>query len=127
MRLHTQLAAHEIRAALDRAKKRGLVSNNVYLVKFERHGSRTHPISFEVQLGSEVYCSIPEPVARYGNVQKTRRRSQNGKWAATWREWGWFMAEIFDADPNARFGNKSWGYDGRDDFDQKTDYEFCLD
>jgi hypothetical protein len=147
MRLHTSLTHQQVEAALERAKKAGRVDPNIYPVdtnspdatsfcNMAEHGSKTHVRSFEIQLGSDIYTPIPEPVTRFGRTQKTRRRSQNGTWAATWREWGWFMAEVFAADPNARWGTapkydgkdeRRWGYFDLTDFDQKTKYEFCLD
>lgn len=36
--------------------------------------------------------------------------------AASWTEWGWFIARVFMRDPNARVGD----YRGVDDFDSKT-------
>ena len=147
MRLHTSLSYEQVEAALSRAKNNGKVDKSVQFVDTNApgtqtyrnmavHGSHTHARSFEVQLGAYEYTPIPEPVNRYGRTQKTRRRSQNGSWAATWREWGWFMAEVYADDPLARWGqrpkydgkdDRRWGYFDLTDFDQKTDYEFCLD
>lgn len=68
-----------------------------------------------------------------------RRYSNSGTdgaapvWSATWHEWGWFIAEIFKADPGARFdGNPEkskrpkyiWGYSSPKDFHEKTKHEF---
>jgi hypothetical protein len=150
MRLHTKLTYEQVEAALRRAKNKGHVATDVQFQGTQpdgamsyrliaEYGSRTHNGAFDVQLGVSKYDPyVPLPadyVNQYGKRQKTRR-STNGKhytWAATWHEWGWFMAEIFDADPRAMFGNRGkpgrpgWGYDGVDDFDQKTNWQFCLD
>src|ERR1700691_2606235 len=100
MRLHTSLTYEQVEAAIARAKKSGRVHPSIYPVdtnepgamtyrNMSQHGSRTHARAFEIQLESGHQSPIPETVNRYGRTQKTRRRSQNGAWAATWREWGW--------------------------------------
>lgn len=40
--------------------------------------------------------------------------------AASWTEWGWFIARVFERDPHARCGD----YHGRADFDKQTDGRF---
>jgi hypothetical protein len=40
--------------------------------------------------------------------------------AASWTEWGWWLARIFECDPHARCGE----YKGVDDFDAKTNERF---
>lgn len=133
MRLHTSLNERCVLSAFRLAQGRGHISQAVFPVVLREHRSRTHPRSFEIQLGSRDYSPIPEPVNRYGRTQKTRRRGQNGDWAATWREWGWFMTEVFSADPGARWGARPrhdgrdharWGYFDREDFHRKTNHEF---
>lgn len=136
MRLHTSLTELQVVEALIRSQRKGHVAASVGFMVRATYRSRSHAGAFEIQLGSDTYSPIPEPVNRYGRTQKTRRRSQNGSWAATWREWGWFIAEIYAEDPLARWGaapkydgkdDKRWGYFDLTDFDQQTDYEFCLD
>lgn len=134
MKLHTSLSQDKVMAAFRLAQGSGHISQAVFPVVFEEHRSHTHPRSFEIQLGSQDYSPIPEPVNRYGREQKTRRRSHNlSCWAATWREWGWFIAEVFDADPRSRWGTRPrhdgrdharWGYFDREDFHRKTNHEF---
>jgi hypothetical protein len=135
MRLHTRLTADDIYAALQRAKDAGHIAPAVEFNPIFATGSQTHPRAYEISLTSPEYVPLPEPVNRYGRVQKTRRRARNGGWAATWREWGWFMAELFVMDPDSRWGtrprhdgrdNKRWGYFNEADFHSKTNQEFTL-
>jgi hypothetical protein len=139
MRLHTSLSEVQVMAALQRAKDAGHVAEDVSFTILSARPSRTHTRQFEVQLGvdkSLPYKPLPDNyVNQYGKRQKTRR-STNGSartWAATWHEWGWFMAEAFEADPDSRWGDDPnrakhpWGYFDQSDFDQKTEYAFCLD
>lgn len=144
MRLHTKLNRGDINAALERAKIKKRIAPGVYFAtnKPESHGSHTHDHAFEIQLGSDGgdFASLVPASAKnaYGKPQKTRRPRQNGgggelRFAATWHEWGWFMAEVFAVDPDAMFGNRGkpgkpgWGYDGVADFEEKTNYQFDRD
>lgn len=149
MRLHTSLTYEQVEAALHRAKGKGHVATDVQFQDTQpegavsyrlmaEHGSHTHDRAFEIQLGVsklDPYQPLPaDYVNQFGKRQKTRRSTNGGgnAWAATWHEWGWFMAEVFAADPDAMFGNRGkpgrpgWGYDGVTDFDQKTNYQFLL-
>lgn len=97
MRIHTNLC----RGMLDIAAKEARVT-------FERctlHGSRTHDHAFDVILS--------------GN--SGRRANFGGDWeAATWDQWGIFLARIFADDPQA----KCWAYTDADDFHWQTDGRF---
>jgi hypothetical protein len=132
MRLHTSLTADDIYAALKSAKDKGLITQDVQFDPIVAHDSYTHERAYEIQLGAETGGGLPEDYTnRYGKRQKSRRvrngsYSPHYRFAATWHEWGWFMAEVFDADPAARWGDKSWGYNGRNDFDNKTQWQFNL-
>lgn len=140
MRLHTCLDQGAIFAAMQRAMNAGQVAPDVTFIVLCEYPSRTHTRSFEIQLGvskGQAYQRLPEHyVNQYGKRQKTRRSSQNnGSWAATYHEWGWFIAQCFEADPESRWGTNpersrnpnAWGYFNQDDFDTKTSYKFCLD
>jgi hypothetical protein len=130
MRLHTRLTETEVASALDRAKKNNLITQDVFFDPIEERGSSTHPRAFEIQLGAENGGGLPEDYTNQHGKRQKCRRVRNGsysayyRFAATWHEWGWFMAEVFHADPAARWGDKSWGYNGRDDFDSKTRGQF---
>jgi hypothetical protein len=78
----------------------------VYVDELSIHGSRDHARSFRVKL------------------EGTGRQRNSGRWgadgsgqAATWDEHGAWMARVFDADPDARFGDKAHPiYQGREHF-----------
>lgn len=147
MKLHTSLTYRQVHEALALAQRGGLITPDVMLVTCGEHGSRTHPRSFDVQLGSYDKHSLPPGTTdQHGKRMRVRRFKNSGShgatsqygtgenvWSATWHEWGWFMAAIFDADPQARFGDNParsshpqyvWGYASQADFDAKTDGQF---
>jgi hypothetical protein len=139
MRLHTSLGIAEVSWALSRAKRKGRIAADVQFTRLDPHTSRTHERAFEVQLGVPKclpYRPLPAgTVNQYGKPQKTRRTTNGyaNAYAATWGEWGWFIAEVFDVNPAARWGTNParsanpWGYAGLVDFDEKTDYQFVLE
>jgi hypothetical protein len=137
MRLHTTLTAEEVRAALRRAQDKGRVTADVEFTTFGDYPSRTHGHSFEVQLGTHDKHSLPEGyVDQHGKKMQVRRYKNSGTngasqfYSATWHEWGWFVVEVFAADPHARFGNDPersrhpWGYFSPEDFHEKTGFKF---
>lgn len=150
MRLHTSLTQTEVYGALVRAIKAGHVTGDVQLIVFAQMGSMTHPRAFEVQLGTYDKHSLPAGYRdQYGKLMHVRRYKNGGNagatseyygrdgavWAATWHEWGWWMAEVFKADPGARFGPRpsadrhgGYGiYASPDDFHEKTHGAFRED
>jgi hypothetical protein len=140
MRLHTKLTCAEVHRALEQAKKAGHVAPDVRFTTESVHSSVTHLRAFEVQLGTYCKTSLPAGYTdQHGHRLSVRRYKNSGAggaasddeygrcavWAATWHEWGWFMAGVFAADPGARFGTaKGWHYAGRADFDRKTEGVF---
>lgn len=64
-----------------------LVPVTAYVGKLSRHGSRKRDHAFEVNLGGSGKTG-----GQWGQ--------QNGK-AATWDEWGMFLAALYEADPEA--------------------------
>jgi hypothetical protein len=79
-----------------------------------RHGSRTHSHAFNVTLeGSS--NRRPNPGSGQGGDPDAR--------AATWEEWGMFLARVFAADPAARTTGGG-GYDGADDYHWQTGDRF---
>jgi hypothetical protein len=136
MRLHTNLANREIYQALARAVAKGKIAPDVSLMKLDAHGSRSHVRSFDFALGTWEKDTLPKgyrdqngrklTVRRYSNSGNSGAANEYGGrngsvWAATWHEWGWFMIEIFDADPSAMFGSlKGYGYKNLADFHDKT-------
>jgi hypothetical protein len=105
MRIHTDATRETIH--------RAAILAGVQLVKCEQHKSRTHDRAFEVSLRGD-----------------SRRRPNfyngDGTYAATWDQWGIFLAEIFTADEEARAGGsvKRPVYADADDFDYKTGNRF---
>lgn len=103
MRIHTSSAVNSgvVYAAARKA--------NVDLVVWQQYGSRSADQAWEIKLE--------------GN---SRRRPNGGSsgagsgYAATWDQWGVFLAEIFNADPEAH----CWAYKDSDDFNFKTGHRF---
>jgi hypothetical protein len=139
MRLHTSLTADDLFDALNLAKQHGLITHDVRFDPITAYNSQTHPRAYEIQLGASQGGGLPAGYTnQYGKRQKCRR-TRNGnytrdlRFAATWHEWGWLMALIYRADPNARWGSKAsaanmWGrggYQNRDDFHNKTHGDFA--
>lgn len=121
MRLHSDIHTWStIREALDRAKAAGHVSPNVHIEESGIHGSRKRKAAIEIKLGT--YVKIKGDGRRYVNTGNRGADAEAGLYAATYDEWGWFIAELFAADPEATFGN----YDGVTDFDSTTRFKFIL-
>lgn len=102
MRIHSnRLTADDVRRAAAVAR--------VSFTRYSEGVSRSHTRYFDVILTGE------------------SRRHQNGgpDMAATWDQWGVFLAYLYHADRDMVCGTvKSPVYSGRDDFDYKTDYRF---
>jgi hypothetical protein len=111
MKLHTKLNAVEVREALLTVKDHGLVAPSVYFEQCDERGSRSRTRAFDIKLA----CAT-----KYKNDGRRRANSGNHgsayRYTATYDEWGFFIAEIFERDPEAVFGN----YNGRDDFENQT-------
>jgi hypothetical protein len=123
MRLHTTTIAYtgEVRRALRSAQDAGLVADDIhFVVGPEPHGSRKRAHAYEIQLGTDNKYSGRD-LNKNGSI-KNRRPKNTGQYgssqvyAASYDEWGWFIAGIFAADPDAIFGP----YDGLEDFVDKT-------
>jgi hypothetical protein len=97
----------------------------------------THSHAYEIQLGTYDRDSLPAGYTDQNGYRLRVRRARNAshgeaRWAATWHEWGWLIAEIFAADPSARWGpnptrSSEWntsGYASPADFNVKTDNQF---
>lgn len=99
MRIHTHLCLGMIESA---ALKAG-----VSFGKLVAHGSRTREHAFEVQL---LGTSTRRPNSGSRGVGRD-------DYAATWDEWGIFLADLFEADPDI----VCQPYNGAADFYYKTD------
>lgn len=82
------------------------------------HGSHSRARSFEVSL--EGTGTRRKNTGRYGGP------ADDGTYAATWDEWGIFLAYLFNVDPKAWAGGtrKRPIYDGRADFHAATGGRF---
>lgn len=106
MFIHTVLTEHELRATMPRT---GLDDVRLHILGTSR--SRSHPNRFEVALRGVG--------ARHTRAPQTHilDRSERER-AATYDDWGWWLAEVFEMDETARCGN----YRGRQEFEQVTRY-----
>lgn len=89
MRLHTSLTETELYCAMID------VGTDVYL-DYTRHGSRSHERAFEV--------SLTGFGARHTRAKNTGTVGAfgYGERAATWSDWGRFIAGVFERDPSAK-------------------------
>jgi hypothetical protein len=85
------------------------------------HGSRIRDHAFEIAL--EGYGERHTRARAWGVPQRGKGDQTYTARAASYDDWGYFIARIFDKDPAAVFGP----YKGRDDFDAQTRYKFCID
>lgn len=107
MRLHTDLlTADELRAALVAT---GLSKKGVWLEVCEEKGSRSHRRAFEVRLGAE-----QRPGRHYTNSGKYG--ANTGFYAATYDEWGYWLAEVYRRDAYVKAGQ----YADRVDYHAQT-------
>jgi hypothetical protein len=79
---------------------------NVALHLMEISGSRSHGNAFVIRLTGS---------------NKSAPQNMPGCKAATWDEWGWFLAAIFDAEPTAKCGH----YKDREHFNEQTNNRFA--
>lgn len=124
MKLHTKLNSHQIYDALTDVKLGGGMTKDIYFVQFAYENSRTHPNGYLIQLGTTDQHSLPSGKKRHYKNRHYKNSGDHGSdtiWAATYDEWGWFIAELFERDPNAKFGY----YSSRDDFNEKTNGKFA--
>lgn len=122
MRLHTDTHTwRSIHEALTKAQKAGHVAEHVELWICDEYGSRKKERAFEIRLGT--YVKIKGDKRGWTNTGKRGANSEangEGIYAATYDEWGWFIAELFDADPDAIFGT----YVRVDGFNTATDHKY---
>lgn len=111
MKIHTNLTEGELRATMARS---GLDDVTLHIVGTGR--SRTHAKRFEVALRGHGGRHKRPP---YRPILGRHERER----AATHDDWGWWLREVFEMDWTARCGK----YDGRDDFEARTRYEYTGD
>jgi hypothetical protein len=126
MKLHTKLSIQDVYDSLVVTKARGLMTEDVHFHQFTEQKSRSHPNGFIIQLGTYDQKSGPTNSRYYKNTGKRGASSgtnvEESVWAATYDEWGWFIADLFDRDPDASFGH----YKTRALFDQMTKGKYRL-
>lgn len=117
MKIHTNLIeeAHLTRArtyAMEQAEQGAF-----WIADMEVQGSRTHGHKLVVHLEGD------------GSTSRRRRNSGTygavvGSFAATYDQWGWFLAYLFDIDPEARTDGR--GYNGFDNYHEQTQGKYLL-
>jgi hypothetical protein len=127
MKLHTKLDIGEVYNSLIVTKARDLMTDDIYFYQFIEQPSRTHPHGYLIQLGTYDQRSGPTNSRRYKNTGKrgshAERNTGEPLWAATYEEWGWFIADLFERDPGARFGH----YTSAAKFHEMTKNKFHLE
>lgn len=113
-----KLTASDIREALKSAKDLNEVDALVDFEVLEGRGSRTRKAGFEIRLAW--YGEKVKGDGRRWTNSGTSGADTGGFYAATYDEWGWFIAELFKADPNMVFGH----YKDLNTFDTMTRYAF---
>lgn len=117
MRLHSDiLTSSDILEALKRAKDAEKVAGHVGFEIFEERGSRSRKRAFEIQLGT--YQKFKGDKRGWKNSGK---HGAGDVYAATWREWGFFIKELFEMDPELTFGH----YKSENEFHRMTNYAFA--
>jgi len=134
MKLHTSLSESEVYAALNEAHARGEVAWGVRFAVFTEARSNSHSRAFNIELGAadgDQRSLVPGATNQYGKPQKYRRVRRDpdkgdGRFAATWDEWGYFIAAVYRRDPRAVFGSPgaAWGYKSEDNFHKQTNGKF---
>ena len=101
MRLHTSATEADVRAAAKVAR--------ATLARLSEHGSRSREHAFEVTLTGES--------SRWPNGGRTTDRGK----AATWDQWGVFLAALYAIDPQMT----CWAYSGAYEFHVRTAERFA--
>lgn len=110
MRIHSNtLTRSDIVSALRQPE----IAPDIELVTFGVFSSRKRQRAYEVQLGTDDKTSGPTKSRHYKN---SGTHGAGQIWAATYDEWGFFLADLFRLDPNAIAGQ----YNGADDFHAQT-------
>jgi hypothetical protein len=119
MRIHSNVLTHEhLYDAMNAAK---LGADGVFIIDSMVHGSRKRHHAIEVKLGANASRD------RNGKMRRPRNSGQYGSdrrdpaKAATYDEWGYWIAELYVIDPDAIVGP----YDNAEDFHRQTDYRYA--
>lgn len=125
MRLHTDTHTWAtINHALVRAQQAGRVAEHVEVMTCDEYGSRKKERAFEIKLGTHTKIKGDKRSwTNLGNRGANSEANGEGIYAATYDEWGWFIAELFATEPDLIFGH----YNGRHGFDEYTRCKYILD
>jgi hypothetical protein len=99
--------------ALEGAQAAGLIGPGVFLAELEEKRTKGNKRARKYTLQLAAAAKMPGDKRRRIN---SGTHGAGNAWAATWDEWGFFMAEVFARDASAMFGP----YEGADDFGNKT-------
>lgn len=110
MKVHTSLSRGEVAAALKDAIDRGHVAASVYIEHMAVLRSRSHAQVIDVRLSAL-------PGSRTVDGVRHRLTRDRTRTTASRDEWGWFLAEVFQLDPEAKVDSL---YRGEADFHRKT-------
>lgn len=103
MRIHSRTVTEaDIYKAARSASEFG--HGRAYVHHLSRHGSRSHGTAYDVALVGD------------GTVNRRRTQADRDEFAATWDQWGVFLAELFLIDPDMKAGP----YKGRESFNTQT-------
>ena len=130
MKLHTKLDIGEVYNSLIVTKARELMTEDIFFHQLIEQPSKSHPHGFIIQLATTDQQSGPKNSRYYKNTGKRGAHSETGLgradeslWAATYDEWGWFIADLFERDPGASFGH----YKTAAKFHEMTKNKYHLD
>lgn len=114
MRIHTdKLTEDTILIALNVEIAAERIAPLVGFKILREHRSQSRARAFEIQL--DAYGKTPGDGRRVGNSGQFGS-DDSGRFAATYDEWGWLLAALFELDP----GMTSSYYSSADDFHEKT-------
>lgn len=108
MRLHSNtLTVRDIESALMECKMARTVDNFVQFETFATKGSRTRTNGFEIQLGwyGNKVAGDGRRWKNTGNRGADSEYNGGGCYAATYDEWGYFIAALYRMDSELVFGH----------------------
>lgn len=120
MRIHSnQLTEKQLWQALKTEQAAGRIAPSVRFKTLTTHTSQSHARAFEVQLESTHL--VKGDGRRRGNSGSYGAMNDGCNYAATYDEWGWFIARLFTLAPDTVIGSvKNPMYADQDDFDTRT-------
>jgi hypothetical protein len=120
MRIHSDtLNVLNLLHAAQRTNERFTEHGTFNLIWPTEHGSRKRDHAFEIALEGDGTKSR----RRRNPGTSWQNRTEEPGYAATWDQWGWFLAELFRLDPNMT----STYYDSAEDFHNKTHGAFEIE